>query len=85
MPIEPPRFTLGRVAPQPDGQGFSIGDRYGASIVTFSFATEKAAETARASIEKAIAAAISVHGHDHHEKLATETIPLDRLNASNDE
>jgi hypothetical protein len=84
MPTQP-SFTLGPVAPQPEGQGFSIGDRYGAPIVTFSFATRAAAEAARTLFETAITAAICVHGHDHHERLATETIPLDKLNASNDE
>jgi hypothetical protein len=76
---------ISEVRPQPDGAGFSIADSSGAPIATFSYASQAEAATARKFVEEAIALATSIKGYERSAPPAAETIPLDNLNASNDE
>jgi hypothetical protein len=78
-------FGIGEVLPRPEGAGFSIGDNSGAPIVTFSYASQAEAVSARKFIEQAIERATSIKGHQRSAPQASQTIPLDGLNASNDE
>ena len=77
-------FSVSPIAPQPPhGEGFSILDSLGSSVASFVFASRAEAEEARNLIATAIAKAIDIHGHDA--ALATTIIPIDKLDASNDE
>jgi len=76
---------ISEVLPQPEGAAFSIADRAGAPIATFSFASQAEATAARKFVEEAIALATSIRGYERSAPPAAETIPLDNLNASNDE
>jgi hypothetical protein len=78
-------FGISEVEPRPEGAGFSIGDNAGAPIVTFSYASQAEAQAARKIIVEAIEQATSIEGHERSAPRASQTIPLDGLNASNDE
>jgi hypothetical protein len=78
-------FSIGKVQSQPEGAGFAIGDTAGAPIAFFSYPTEAEAEAARRLAEAMIRRAVSIEGYARSAPRASRTIPIDRLNASNDE
>jgi hypothetical protein len=78
-------FGISEVLPRPEGAGFSIGDNSGAPIVTFSYPSQAEAQAARKFIVAAIERATSIEGHQPSAPRASQTIPIEGLNASNDE
>jgi len=78
-------FTISEVRVQPEGAGFAIGDGAGAPIVTFSYLSRAEAEAARKCLAETVAAASGIRGYERSAPAAVATIPLDNLNASNDE